>query len=193
MSDLYDTDFFAWTQRQAAALAAGKAAELDWLNLAEEVESLGKSDLRQLENRLTVLVRHLLKGAYQPERRQTGRSWQRTGFEQRRRIRRLLRDSPSLRRHSLDALIVRTVPGAAATMATYTRALTQRNNLLRAIRDGAADPAELRFWSDTVAREGGLIVGWRRSALAALGRRHWPWRLRTSSPITSSSMSIWPV
>ena len=52
MSDLYDTDFFAWTQRQATALAAGKAAELDWLNLAEEIERLGKSDLRQLENRL---------------------------------------------------------------------------------------------------------------------------------------------
>lgn len=97
MPDLYDTDFFALTQRQATALAAGKAAELDWRNLAEEVESLGKSDLRRLANRLAVLVRHLIKWAYQPERRQAGRHWQRTGFEQRRRIRRLLRDSPSLR------------------------------------------------------------------------------------------------
>jgi DNA replication and repair protein RecF len=80
----------------------------------------------------------------------------------------LISGSPSLRRHALDALVVRTVPTAGATLATYTRALSQRNNLLRAIRDGAADPAELRFWSDTVAREGGLIVCWRRNALAEL-------------------------
>jgi DNA replication and repair protein RecF len=80
----------------------------------------------------------------------------------------LISGSPSLRRHALDGLVVRTVPMASATLATYTRALTQRNNLLRAIRDGAADPAELRFWSEAVAREGGMIVGWRRAALAAL-------------------------
>jgi Domain of unknown function DUF29 len=119
MSDRYDTDFFAWTQRQAAALAAGKAAELDWLNLAEEIESLGKSDLRQLENRLAVLVRHLLKWAYQPERRRTGHSWQRTGFEQRRRIRRLLRDSPSLRQHVL-ALIEEEYPSICRQTAMET-------------------------------------------------------------------------
>jgi DNA replication and repair protein RecF len=81
----------------------------------------------------------------------------------------LIVGSPSLRRHALDMLIVRTVPTAGATMATYGRALSQRNNLLKSIRDGAADPAELRFWSDTVAREGGLIVTWRRQTLAALG------------------------
>jgi DNA replication and repair protein RecF len=80
----------------------------------------------------------------------------------------LIVGSPSLRRHALDALLVRTVPLAGTTLATYTRALTQRNNLLRAIRDSAADPAELRFWNDAVAREGGLIVGWRRAALASL-------------------------
>lgn len=80
----------------------------------------------------------------------------------------LIVGSPSLRRHALDAIVVRTVPTAGATLATYTRALTQRNNLLKAIRDGGADPAELRFWSDTVAREGGLIVEWRRATLAAL-------------------------
>ena len=80
----------------------------------------------------------------------------------------LIVGSPSLRRHALDALIVRTVPAAGATMATYARALTQRNNLLRAIRDNAADPAELRFWSEAVTREGGQIVSWRRATLAAL-------------------------
>lgn len=119
MSDLYDTDFFTWAQRQAAALAAGKAAELDWLNLAEEIESLGKSDLRQLENRLAVFVRHLLKWAYQPERWHTGHSWQRTGFEQRRRIRQLLRDSPSLRQRVL-ALIKEEYPSICRQTAMET-------------------------------------------------------------------------
>jgi DNA replication and repair protein RecF len=80
----------------------------------------------------------------------------------------LIVGSPAGRRHALDSLVMRTMPAAAATLATYSRALTQRNNLLRAIRDGAADPAELRFWSETVAREGGLIVSWRRATLAAL-------------------------
>jgi hypothetical protein len=119
MSDRYDTDFFTWTQRQAAALAAGKAAELDWLNLAGEIESLGKSDLRQLENRLAVLVRHLLKWAYQPERRHTGHSWLRTGFEQRRRIRQFLRDSPSLRRQ-VSALIDEEYPSICRQTAMET-------------------------------------------------------------------------
>ena len=93
----YDTDFFQWTQQQAAALAAGDAATLDWANLAEEIESLGKRDWRALESRLDVLLMHLLKWVHQPERRQTGRSWASTIREQRFRIGRLLRDSPSLR------------------------------------------------------------------------------------------------
>lgn len=78
--------------------------------------------------------------------------------------------SPSLRRAVLDGLLVQLVPSAAAAMSTYARALVQRNNLLRAVRDSAADPAELRFWSDVIWQEGGRIVGWRRQTLAALAR-----------------------
>ena len=94
----YDTDFFEWTKHQAAALAKGKSVALDWANLAEEIESLGKRDLRALESCLEVLVIHLLKWCYQPERRQTGHSWSSTIREQRGRIERILRDSPSWRR-----------------------------------------------------------------------------------------------
>jgi Domain of unknown function DUF29 len=98
MSDLYDTDFYQWTKQQAAALVAGKASELDWANLAEEIESLGKSDRREIRNRLRVLIRHLLKWQYQPELRQSGRSWRRTIWTQRERLSDVLDDSPSLRR-----------------------------------------------------------------------------------------------
>lgn len=94
----YDTDFYEWTQHQAAALAAGHFSELDLVNLAEEIESLGKSDRRELESRLGVLIMHLLKWRYQPERRRTGRSWWNSIRTQRREIRKLLRQSPSLRR-----------------------------------------------------------------------------------------------
>lgn len=94
----YDTDFFEWTQHQAAALEAGKASELDWANLAEEIESLGKRDRRGLRSRLEILVMHLLKWCYPPERRQRGNSWSSAIWEQRGRIEQILEDSPSLRR-----------------------------------------------------------------------------------------------
>ena len=76
--------------------------------------------------------------------------------------------SPGLRRATIDGLVGQLEPEAGAALTTYARALVQRNNLLRALRDNAADPAELRFWTETIAREGGRIVGWRRRALADL-------------------------
>jgi uncharacterized damage-inducible protein DinB len=66
---LYETDFFLWTKEQAAALRAGRLDALDRDNLAEEVESLGRKDRRELESRLTVLVMHLLKWRHQPAER----------------------------------------------------------------------------------------------------------------------------
>ena len=78
--------------------------------------------------------------------------------------------SPSGRRTSLDTLVVQTVPAAAATLSTYGRALTQRNNLLRAIREDAAAPDELHYWDDVVIENGAQIVDWRRAALSAAGR-----------------------
>jgi hypothetical protein len=94
---LYDHDFYAWTQQQAALLRSKKARELDYANLAEELEALGKRDRRELEHHREVLVLHLLKWCYQPERRERSRGWRSTIREQRRRLARLLYDSPSLR------------------------------------------------------------------------------------------------
>jgi DNA replication and repair protein RecF len=76
--------------------------------------------------------------------------------------------SPSLRRASLDTLVTQLASAAAASFSTYARALTQRNNLLRAIRDGLAERTELTFWDGVVCEEGGKIVAWRRETLAAL-------------------------
>ncbi|HEY5520955.1 MAG TPA: DNA replication/repair protein RecF [Candidatus Limnocylindrales bacterium] len=78
--------------------------------------------------------------------------------------------SPGLRRNSLDTLIAQTVPASATTMSTYARALTQRNNLLRQVREGMAAPDELRYWDEVVINDGAQIVDWRRAALAQLSR-----------------------
>jgi hypothetical protein len=100
----YDTDFYTWTQEQAALLREGAVAELDLANLAEEIESLGISQRHALESRLAGLLMHLLKWRYQPQKRQTSRSWFRTISEHRARIAQLQRDSPSLHRLVPDAI-----------------------------------------------------------------------------------------
>ena len=94
-SALYDEDFYAWTREQARLLRAGELCALDIANIAEEIESLGRSDKREIDSRLSVLLAPLLKWQLQPERRSTG--WSGTIREQRRRIEKLLQESPSPR------------------------------------------------------------------------------------------------
>jgi hypothetical protein len=99
---VYERDFYAWTQQQAKHLREHDFVRLDIENLIEEIESMGRSERRQLTNRLEVLLLHLLKWQYQPGLQ--GRSWRATIAEQRRRIQRILRDNPSLR-PELDACL----------------------------------------------------------------------------------------
>ena len=80
----------------------------------------------------------------------------------------LISGAPALRRSAVDTLVGQTVPAAGATLANYARAITQRNNLLRAIRDGTAAPDELRFWDGVVIDDGARIVDWRRDVLRTL-------------------------
>jgi len=100
LSAKYDEDFFAWTEDQARALREAGArrenAPVDWENVAEEIESVGKSDRRALESRLTRLIEHLLKLEWSPAGEPRA-GWRRTVREQRREIALLLEDSPSLR------------------------------------------------------------------------------------------------
>jgi len=91
---LYDTDFYGWTQFQAKILREGKFQNLDIENLIEEIESMGKSEQRELESRLEILLMHLLKWRYQPERRSV--SWELTIKTQRNQINRHLKKNPSL-------------------------------------------------------------------------------------------------
>lgn len=94
-SDLYDKDFYAWANEQAALLRAGLLSEADIEAIAEEIESMGKAEKRELESRLKVLLMHLLKWLYQPTGQCT--SWRLTIKEQRREVVSHLRDNPSLK------------------------------------------------------------------------------------------------
>ncbi|CAK0753366.1 DUF29 domain-containing protein [Gammaproteobacteria bacterium] len=91
----HETDFYSWTQEQATLLKQGRYAEVDHEHLIEELESMGASERRELINRLAVLLAHLLKWQHQPERRSN--SWRLTVEEQRRKVRRVLRQNPSLK------------------------------------------------------------------------------------------------
>jgi hypothetical protein len=91
----YDGDVVAWANEQARRLRAGEFHRLDIEHIADEIESVGKVEQQELVNRMAVLIAHLLKWQYQPERR--GRSWELTIKEQRRQSQRRLRKTPSLR------------------------------------------------------------------------------------------------
>ena len=92
---LYDQDFYAWANEQAGLLRAGRLSEADIEHIAEEIESMGKSEKRELVSRLTVLLVHLLKWRHQPVRRST--SWRLTLEEQRNQLEDHLADNPSLK------------------------------------------------------------------------------------------------
>jgi hypothetical protein len=103
----YDDDFFAWSQEQARLLRTGEFSQIDAENVAEELESMGRSDKHQLDRRLGILLMHLLKWQVQVNIRSPG--WLGTIREQRRRIRKLLRESPSLR-----PVVIELIPEAYA-------------------------------------------------------------------------------
>src|ERR1700679_1879709 len=95
MATLYDEDFYAWANEQAALLRSGKLASADIENIAEEIESMGKGEKRELISRLTVLLSHLLKWQFQPNLQ--GPSWKATIRVQRRDLSRHMTDNPSLK------------------------------------------------------------------------------------------------
>ncbi|WP_137931471.1 DUF29 domain-containing protein [Mesorhizobium comanense] len=93
----YETDFAQWSAEQGALLREGRLGELDRENIAEEIESLGRSDRREIRSRMRVLIAHLLKWEFQPGHR--CHSWQSSISKQRIWIEGIIKDSPSLRRY----------------------------------------------------------------------------------------------
>ena len=98
----YDKDFYSWTQEQAELLKHGRFSELDIDNLIEEVETMGRTEKRELESRLTVLLFHLLKWKYQDVRQ--CRSWELSIIEQRLKFEETLKENPGLKSKLNDML-----------------------------------------------------------------------------------------
>src|SRR5882724_8550963 len=91
---LYEADLHLWASQQAALLREGRLSELDRIHIAEELDDVGSEIYQRLESALTVLLLHMLKWDFQPERRSRG--WEATIREQRRRVEKLIRQNPSL-------------------------------------------------------------------------------------------------
>lgn len=109
--NLYETDFYAWTQQQSDLLRHQQWSQLDLPNLIEEIESLGKQQRAELRNRLSILIGHLLKWEYQVSKR--SRSWLNTIRVQRIDVLQLLKENPSLKSYLEEALHIAYTKGMA--------------------------------------------------------------------------------
>jgi hypothetical protein len=90
----YDSDFYLWSSGQAALIREGKFDQLDIENVAEEIESLGRSDRNSLASQMRRLLARLLKWQFQPTRR--SKSWRLSIYSARDEIKVIVDDSPSL-------------------------------------------------------------------------------------------------
>lgn len=100
--ELYDVDFFEWTQQNAELLRKGCFDAADIEHIAEELGDMGNRDQREVQSYLTRLVMHLLKWQFQPAHRAT--SWERSIFNSRFRLERIFEQSPSLRRLASESI-----------------------------------------------------------------------------------------
>jgi hypothetical protein len=91
----YDRDLYSWAVEQAALLRAGRIAEADVLNIAEEIDDVGNEQYDKLESALRIILLHLLKWDHQPQRR--SRSWWASINVQRKHVARVLRKNPGLK------------------------------------------------------------------------------------------------
>jgi len=98
----YRHDGYGWAMAQAALIRAGRLSEVDWENVAEEIESVGKSERRALESALQVVIVHILKWDFQPSRRT--RSWANSIAAHRAHFEDLLSENPSLKPQLDDIL-----------------------------------------------------------------------------------------
>jgi hypothetical protein len=95
---LYERDFYQWVQQTVTALQSRAFDRVDWDNVIEAIESMGRSERRELKNRLIALLEHLLKLHYWADERVFNeRGWRNTIIEQRWLIQLVLEDSLSLR------------------------------------------------------------------------------------------------
>jgi Domain of unknown function DUF29 len=111
-STSYETDYNQWLKETVKHLQERQFEQVDWDNLIEEIESMGKSDRRALMSLLTRLIEHLLKLAYwQEEKKRSGNHWAAEIVNFRAQIQHRLEDSPSLR-PELETMYAKVYPVA---------------------------------------------------------------------------------
>ena len=115
MGTTYESDVVAWANEQAQLVRAGRFELLDLEHIAEEIEDVGKSERRELASRMAVLMTHLLKWQFQPERQSV--SWQRTIKEQRKSLGFHIKQVPSLKSKLGDPDWLDAIWSDAVTMA----------------------------------------------------------------------------
>lgn len=149
-AQLYEEDFVRWTEQQAAALrqaaAAGTNLPLDWENLAEEIDSLGRSLRRELRSRIRVIIEHLIKLEASPAT-DPRRGWIETIDRERSEIEVLLDDALSLK-------------GEASAMVEHEifRAIRHMTQVLH--RHGEATPEALAQVRATTYTEEQVLGDW---------------------------------
>ena len=125
LQTLYEQDFYAWVEQTAELLRLQHWDTLDLEHLIEEVVDLGKSQQRALQSALRLVLSHLLKWKYQPERH--SHSWQVTITRERLNIDELLQESPSLQRFLNDAEWINTTYQRARQEAIVETGLSEDN------------------------------------------------------------------
>ena len=141
-----------FTRVSATISVAGRAEDLEVVIFAPGASAGSRKRVRVngINRRASALAPHLRSVLFAPEDMD------------------LIVGSPSGRRGLLDDLVIQREVAASETLSTYARALTQRNALLRRIREETAGSAELPYWDDLLCEAGGRILDWRHEALAAL-------------------------
>lgn len=100
LSTLYEDDYLLWLEATAQILREGHLSALDTANLLEEIEDMGRSEKRAVYSNLKILLMHLLKSKYQPEKRSN--SWMATIVEHRQRLKKAFKESPSLQPYFVE-------------------------------------------------------------------------------------------
>jgi hypothetical protein len=118
----YEDDLYTWVQEQVALLQAGRLTEIDARNIAEELGDVGKSEYRELQSALTLILTHMLKWDHQPERRT--RSWDNSIDLNRRNYAEVLADNPGLKSRRGEALL--RASGRARLVASSETGLPKR-------------------------------------------------------------------
>ncbi len=120
VSTLYETDFSLWIQHTVEALKQQDFDRVDWDNLIEEVESMGRREKRELKSRLLVILEHLLKLMFwKSEKPQNAKGWRNTVIEQCNQVDLILEDSPSLKPWLVESFVESYAKARQQTLQKY--------------------------------------------------------------------------